>query len=536
MSGPFVSRPLGSLGLVVIAGTAACETPPDLAALDRVVVAMGGHDAVSAVTNERIVAHGDRYFPEQGASYTEARHLSTFSYVRTTELDADRLRIEHDHQHDYLYDGRYQFTEVVDGTAGLVAGKDAVYPSPPQSAMLASRVASTLAHTRLLSPLRLLREALADPARVVDRGTVEDAGRRYLMLAIAGPGELPVELLIDPRTHLPVSARRWEDSPPIGDTLIEARYEDYRRVGGVAVPHRVDLRASGLPLHSEQRSSVALNVPTGPETYAIPDEHRPPAAPYEPRLDALGARSSELMTSIKYLALPVFFFDQDATPVGFHELAPGVMHVTGITHNSLLVEMSDHLVLVDASTPFAVRSEAVLAEIERRYPTKPIRYVVVSHFHNDHSGGVRHFVAGGGATVVVGAPSAPFYERALASPHTVHPDRLAEQPVPVAIQAVEERATLADAARTLEVRRVRTAHADDMLVVYLPGEKLLFNADLFSPDPATNGAPIANPKLRALAADLHDEVMRLGLDVETIAGAHGVGTGTLAQLRIAAGR
>ena len=536
MSAPFVSRPLGTLGLVAIAGTAACEAPTDLATVDRVVVAMGGHDAVGAVTNERVVAHGDRYFPGQGTSYTESRHLSKLSYVRTLELDEDRLRVEHDHEHVYLYDGRYQFTEVVDGTAGFLEGQDAVYPTPPESAMLSSRVTSSLAHARLTSPLRLLREVTADPSRVVDRGTVEEDGRRYLRLAIAGPGEEPVELRIDPRTHLPVSARRWEDNPPVGDTLIEARFDDYRRVDGVAVPHRVELRADGLPLHREQRSSVALNVPTGPDTYAIPDEHRPPAAPYEPRLGALGERSSELMTSIKYLALPVFFFDQDATPVGFDELAPGVMHVTGITHNSLLVEMSDHLVLVDASTPFAVRSQAVLAEIERRYPTKPIRYVVVSHFHNDHSGGVRHFVAGGGATVVVGAPSAPFYERALAGPHTVHPDRLAEQPVAVAIQAVEDRAVLADATRTIEVRRVRTVHANDMLVVYLPAEKLLFNADLFSPDPATNGAPIANPKLRAHAADLHDEVLRLGLDVETIAGAHGVGTGTLDQLRIAAGR
>jgi glyoxylase-like metal-dependent hydrolase (beta-lactamase superfamily II) len=536
MSRAFVSRQLGSLGLLLVAGAAACEAPPDLTAVDQTVLAMGGADALAEVTNERVVAHGDRYFPEQGASHTESRHLSSFNYVRTAELDTDRLHIAHDHEHDYLYDGRYRFTEVVDGTAGFVAGQDAVYPSPAQSAMLASRAVANLQHTRLVSPLRLLREVITDPSRVVDRGTREVDGRRYLALTIAGPGERPLELLIDPRTHLPARARRWEDSAPLGDTLIEARFDDYRPVGGVQVPHRVALFANGLPLHSEERSSVALNVATGPETYAIPDEYRPPAAPYEPRLGELGARSSELMTSITYLALPVFHFDQAGTPVGFTELAPGVMHVTGLTHNSLLIERSDHLVLVDASTPFAVRSRSVLAEIERRYPGKPIRYVVVSHFHNDHSGGVRHFVAGGGATVVVGAPSAPFYERVLGNPHTLAPDQLAEQPVPVAIQAVEERAVLPGAGRTVEVHRVRTVHANDMLIVYLPGEKILFNADMFSPDPATNGAPVPNPKLRVFAGELHDEVRRLGLDVETIAGAHGVGTGTLEQLRLGAGR
>lgn len=538
MTSTFVSRQLSSLGLVIAASAAACDTAPEPTELDQTVQALGGVDALLAITNERVVAHGDRYFPQQAAAYTESRHESTFSYDRTSALDADRERVEYDHQHDYLYDGRYQFTEVLDGTSGFVAGKDAMYPAPAESGMISSRVTAELQHTRLLSPLRLLREAVVDPSRVTDRGTRELDGRRYLALAIAGPGERPVELLVDPRTHLPAAARRWEDVPPVGDTLIEARFDDYRQVDGVAVPFRVDVRSDGLPLHAEQRSSVALNVATASETYAIPDAYRPPAVPYEPRLAALGQRSPEMMTSIKFLTLPVFFFDQAGTPVGFDQLAPGVVHVTGPTHHSLLVEMRDHLVVVEPATPFADRPRAVVDEIQRRYPNKPIRYVVVTHFHNDHSGGVRHFVAGGGVTLVVGAPSAPFYERALANPHTVVPDELAEQPVPVAIQPVEDRTVLTDGARTVEVRRIRTTHANDMVYVYLPGEKLLFTGDLYNPNffGPSNGQPLPNPKFVKMAAELYDEVTRLGLDVQTIAGVHGQGTATLDELRTGAGR
>lgn len=538
MKTAFVSLGLRSLSLVAITGAAACDEPAELSALDRTALALGGHDAILAVTNERVAAEGDRYFPEQGASYTESRHLSKFKYVRTTELDTARHRIEHDHEHVYLYDGRYQFTEVVDGDLGFVTGKDAMYPAPPESAMFSSRVTAELQHTRLLSPLRVVREALADPSRVVDRGAREVDGRRYLVLAVAGEGEQPVELLIDARTHLPALAQRWEDTPPLGDVLIEARFEDYREVGGVAVPYRVDVRAGGLPLHAERRSSVELDVATTPETYAIPEAFRPPAALHEPRLAALGARSAELMTNIKYLALPVFHFDQEATPVGFDALAPGVAHVTGPTHHSLVVEMSDHLVVVEPATPFAGRPRAVRDAIEQRYPGKPIRYVVVSHFHNDHSGGVRHFLAGGGVTLVAGAPSVPFYERALANPHTVAPDALAQQPVPVAIQPVEDRTVLTDGARTVEVLRVPTTHANDMVVVYLPGEKILFTADLYNPNffGPSNGQPLPNPKFAAMAAELYDEVTRRGLSIEKIAGGHGQGTATMEELQTGAGR
>jgi glyoxylase-like metal-dependent hydrolase (beta-lactamase superfamily II) len=533
MSRAFAS--LSSLSLVVVAGAAACDDPPDAPELDQVVLALGGPDAVSAVTNERVVAHGDRYFPGQGRSYTEPRHLSTFDYVRTEELDEDRLHLDDDHTHDYLYDGRYQFTQIVDGTNGFVAGHDFAFGDSSQSAMLSSRVTSELQHARLVSPLRLIREALADPSRVAERGPLEVEGRTYQVLALATPGEQPVELLIDPATHLPASARRWEDNPPLGDTLIEAWFDDYRRVEGVQLPHRVDLRADGLALHSEQRSSIALNVATDAQTYAVPDAFRAPQIGYEPRLGDLGNRSFELMVSIKYLALPVFFFDQAGTPVTLDQLAPGVMHIVGLTHHSLLVEMSDHLVLVDTPTPFRGWSLAVLDEIKRRYPSKPIRYVVVSHFHNDHSGGIRNFVAHGGVTALVGAPSAPFYERVLANPHTLGSDQLAEQPVPVAIKPVADREVLTDGSRAIEVHHIPTTHADDMLIAYLPREKVLFTADLFNPN-FVPGEPLVNPKFAAMAAELYDAVKRLGLDVQTIAGAHGQGTATLEQLRRAAGR
>ncbi|WP_438033612.1 hypothetical protein [Sorangium sp. So ce204] len=131
-----------------------------------------------------------------------------------------------------------------------------------------------------------------------------------------------------------------------------------------------------------------------------------------------------------------------------------------------------------------------------------------------------------------GQAGADFFRDVFARPHTVSPDRLEQANVPVAIDEVESLKRFTDlAGREVELHVIETEHAQGMVVVYLPAEKLLFNADLFSP-----GGPI-NEKS---AGELYDAITRLKLDVERIVGAHGAGAAgrvaTLAALKEAAKR
>ena len=106
------------------------------------------------------------------------------------------------------------------------------------------------------------------------------------------------------------------------------------------------------------------------------------------------------------------------------KLADGVYYLRGGTHHSLAIDQADHIVVVEGPQSEA-RSNAVIAKVKETIPNKPIRYVINTHVHFDHSGGLRTFVDEG-ATVVTHAMNRPYYEQAWAAPRTLNPDRLAQ--------------------------------------------------------------------------------------------------------------
>jgi glyoxylase-like metal-dependent hydrolase (beta-lactamase superfamily II) len=507
---------------------------PEPSTLDQVVESMGGAQALKSVTNEVVEAYGSRQAPEQGSSISVPRHLSNFMYKRTAELDEDHLHIEHDHVTTYLTPNRFQFKEVVNGQSGFVDGNDTVFSPRETKGMFTSRATAELAHTRLTSPLRVLRAALTNPAIVQEEQDLEVNGHRFKVLAVREEGQPELRLLIDPETFLPAAARVLEDHPPIGDTAVDAWFSDYRDVSGVKYPFHLRITFDGVEAHSEDRENVAFNVSAPASTYQIPASFQPPNQPVVPTLADLGKRSTQLLQNLKYLTQTFFYFDQTGLPITLNELAPGVVHVMGPSHHSLLVEMKDYLVLVDTPLFYPERSEATLSAIKARYPNKKIRYIITSHFHSDHVGGIRHFVVDGGVTVLAGEPSVPFYQRVFSNPHTVVPDRLARNPVPVAVEGVRTLKVLDDGEHSVEAHRIQSIHSNDTLIVYLPKEKILFVADLFNPGlfPAGQAAPYV---WGMASGGLYDEVRRLGLDVQLIAGGHG-GTGTMEALRVTGGR
>jgi glyoxylase-like metal-dependent hydrolase (beta-lactamase superfamily II) len=207
--------------------------------------------------------------------------------------------------------------------------------------------------------------------------------------------------------------------------------------------------------------------------------------------------------------------------------------LTGGTHHSLAVEMKDHIVLVD--TPQTEqRALAVIAKAKELVPNKPIRFVVTSHHHWDHLGGIRTAMDEG-ATIVTHQSNKAFLERVAKTPHTINPDRLAASKKPVKIQTVGAKGTLTDGTRTIELHLLTNyEHTGDMLVVYLPKEKILGEPDAYTA-PATPTTPLVVTAV-PYAVALYDNIQRLKLEVETIAPFHGGRTTTVAELAKSAGK
>ena len=140
-----------------------------------------------------------------------------------------------------------------------------------------------------------------------------------------------------------------------------------------------------------------------------------------------------------------------------------------------------------------------------------------------------------GATIVTHQTNKAFLERVAKTPHTINPDPLSTSKKGVKIQTVADKGVLTDGNRMIELHLLKGyEHTGDMLVVYLPKEKLLAEPDAFTP-PAQAGTPLI-PPARPFAKTLYDNIQRLKLDVQTIAPFHGARTVDMAEVTRQAGR
>ena len=424
----------------VLLTLAACGGNGGPSLLESTTQAMGGSAALQAVQSQRIVATGTWFEPEQTfRPEDEPRQVSTFSSILTADLAGDRFHYDWKRDISYPFVTTQLYAEVVDRDQGLVTGNDGSGTTP--ATMPSVRVATVRKLNRLTSPLALLRAALADPAGVEVRPDELFQGQTCHVLALIREQPRPIRLFISPRTSLPVKADTLEDDPYYGDTLYEVLYADWQPQGAILTPFQLTQRLTGLgrtiTLQTEVRNQVENNVALDPALFAIPAELRIPADAAEA---ARGARMAQWFLRRQAIGIPSFTDQSLVLAINETRVGSGVFFVSGGTHNSLIIERPDHLIVVEPAL-YESRSLALIAQTKTRFPGKPIRYVIASHFHIDHGGGVRAFAAEG-ATVVVGEASQTHFEAILAAPHTIFPDSLQTNPHPVVVLAVPATASL----------------------------------------------------------------------------------------------
>ena len=213
---------------------------------------------------------------------------------------------------------------------------------------------------------------------------------------------------------------------------------------------------------------------------------------------------------------------QSAPPaVSVDRLAEGVYLLGGGPANSIAVEFKTFVAVFEAPTSEA-RSLAVIEQVAKLMPGKPIRYLVSSHQHFDHIGGIRTYLHIG-ATIVTQRKNITFLNRDVLNyrPRTVLPDMVSLWP-PTEVaegynyEAFNENYVITDGARILQVFYVQPLrHAEGMAMAYLPGEKVVMQANLFDTHEPPPGAP--TPAMTTF----YRTMRALNLDVATIAPVHG---------------
>ena len=463
------------LAAVLAAGLAACAVPQNSAqdsagdVLAKAAKAMGATQLKSL----RYVAEGSGHTFGQayqpGGAWPK---ITLHSVTRTIDFDAGAMRdeivlsrAEPQGGGGYPLQGQQRNDQFVNGElAWNLAGTTAA-PGP--------RFVADRMHQLWITPHGVLKAAARNNAsarRSADGGST---------LSFTQPGRFSATALLNAEGLVTQVDSTFPD-PVMGDTQAVTTYADYGDFGGVKFPKRIRQTLGGFAVLDLTVKEVQANVDTA--ALQVPDAARNP---------------SERVTTEK--------------------VAEGVWFVAGGSHNSVAIEMADHLVLVETPLNDA-RTQAVIDQVKTLAPGKPIRHAINSHQHFDHAGGVRAAVAEG-ANIVAHAANAPYFERVLAQPNSLRPDRLAQSGKRATLTAVTDKLELRDATRSIEVHAIAdSAHSTGFLMVYLPKDKLLIEADAFTPGPL-NSPPPAVPNANNL--NLVANIERLKLEVDRILPLHG---------------
>lgn len=276
---------------------------------------------------------------------------------------------------------------------------------------------------------------------------------------------------------------------PFGDVRLRAEYANWTAEGGeVWWPYQYRVSLDGELLRDVTIGSVALeSTPPPADSFAVSDSLR--------TLYAANARTSP----------PRFRFGSRGAQ---QELRDGITRMRDFWMMTA-VRQDDGIVLFEAHLSGNYLGE-VIDYLETKYPSLPVKAIVMTSDPWAHLGGVREAVARG-IPIYVNERSIPFLTRIVTSSHASNPDRLARSPRAPRFKPVSRKVRIGTRANRIELYPVGGAYSERMVMAYLPDQKLLYGSDLVFADRQQKGAYYRTP-----AVELRRAVAREGLAVDSL--------------------
>src|SRR5712671_392088 len=445
---------------------ASAQSPTDL--VKQAVDALGGADALRAI--KTVVGKGDAKHWEPGQSNSvngESRFLGDSKFAGSADIAARTVRLDWDRGMLYPAVEKLKYSEIVAPTHGAVI--DDKGEAKPMSGI---RLAS-LQRELLRGAPTLLLQALDSPQSL---SAIEDQklGDQTLPAVVFTRGANKFIVIFDRATKLPAAVRTRDEDNIWGDSNYDMVLGDWKTVGGVKIAHSQSYRLNAEEVQRLSFSEISINTPIAPATFAVPDAVKAAAKP--------PATSN---VPYQWVLRRIFlgrFTDSDAiyfTPGGSFklvELSPNVQMVQGGGANNLIVNMKDGLAVFDAPTDEG-QSKWVIDAAKAKYPGKPIKYLVLTHHHMDHTGGMRAFAAEG-ATVIVPAPDKAYFEQVIKAAHTLEPDAQQKAMKPATVQEVKDTLSLKDDTTEINLYNTPNPHVDGYLLAHVVKDNILWVTDL----------------------------------------------------------
>ena len=361
-------------------------------------------------------------------------------------------------------------------------------------------------------PYYWLRLADSRAASLRWLGETDVEGAKYNNVAVTTATGGQFNLFFDAGSKLLMRIESLQSDPMRGDVVAETIIKGYAPVNGMPLPIGQVTKLGRVRTQDVDYSDWRVNAALDAALFEAPAGLRP-AVQSASASPSAGARAAE--------------------PPSVRDLSGGLYSVEGIAgYRVLFMEFSDHVMVFEAPVNDAT-AQIVKRLVKEKVPAKPIRYVAVTHHHDDHAGSLRSFLAD--CVVVITTPGNQNALRAaLAAPFTIAPDELARKqqagqwrcPPPLSDYLAERSATFTDGTRRVELHNIGPSpHADEMLVAWFPAQKILYQGDLWNREADGTTRPANDTTLH-----FAEWVAKSGLPVERIIGVHGP-EGTPAQLQ-----
>lgn len=349
-------------------------------------------------------------------------------------------------------------------------------------------------HRRL--PNLILRQALDRFLSLRYLGDDDFDGRKQNVITFVMPDTQQVALYVDAKTNLVSKYELLITDAIAGEDVSEIIYADYTTAGKLKVPQTWIWRIAG-ERQARYKVTAEFNPTVSDQTFEIADAG----------FTKVSAPPANLAANIEKLGDGVYV----------------VQNVAGQNQNTLAVEFKDYILAVEAPGT-SNGADNVIKRIKETIPGKPIKYIAITHHHGDHIGGLRSFIAEG-ATVVTTPGNRKVVETMASAAQN---DRLTKNPRKAQIKLIENgKRVITDGSQTVELIDIGpNPHAREMVIAYLPQQRVLFQGDLFFMP--NNDAPFGPPQQTLIS--FAQKLKEKGLAVDRIAGVHGK-TGTMADFR-----
>ena len=403
---------------------------------------IGGAERLRALTAIHYSLEGDAFNGLQG--YDPANLESAVkSGSLLVAVDSDYTNHRHRRRIFQLLSGGIRLDAVTYFKDGQIAD---AYPGTERMNKSSGDEAALLDQVGRDNPVIVAKRALEHISTAMFVGQQADANELVDIVELSWSADVRVRVHLTASDHRISAVELAGVDPLVGDDDVSYAFGGERVVSGLSFPERVTLIRRHQLSYSANVDEVVVNHAPAATLFDAP--------PFRP-LDA--ERSTR---ALGHNAYEITGFD-------------------GGTFRVLFFDLGDGIVVFDAPAS-RTRSESVANDIRKAVGDKPIKYLVLSHFHDDHIRGIGYYIDRG-VQIVTTRANASIVTRYATVNSRLREDLPATGRPPSFVFVDDTRLALRGAGGSrLDVYKLADCpHTKDMLVAYEPAGRLLAQADLF---------------------------------------------------------